>query len=61
MESKRCSDLMIISLANRLNECWITFQPMLLLTYVSSVFHYQIHFIFRLFNVSKIVENKLLK
>jgi len=60
MSVERTVELMVVALANRLNESWISIQPMLLLTYISDVFSYQIHFLCRLFNVAKIVEKKIL-
>ena len=60
MTSERCAELMVITLANKLNETWISIQPMLLLTYLSAHFNYPIHVLFRLFNVAKIAERRLL-
>ena len=35
MSTQRCADLMVVAMANRLHEVWISTNPMLLFTYVS--------------------------
>lgn len=58
MSAQRCCELMIISIANRLSESWITNQPFLLLTYLSERNSYQFHYLMKLFNVFKYVERR---
>lgn len=61
MKPERCAELMVITLANKLSETWVSIQPMLLLTYLSAHFSYPIHLFFKLFNIARIAEKRLLK
>ena len=38
MSTERCIELMIVGMANRLKELWISPQPILLFTYLSQYF-----------------------
>ncbi|XP_015903470.1 dehydrogenase/reductase SDR family member 7 [Parasteatoda tepidariorum] len=35
MKTERCSELMVTAIANKLDECWITFQPLLVVLYLA--------------------------
>lgn len=61
MKPERCAELMMITLANKLSETWISIQPMLFLTYLNGHFGYPIHLFFKLINVAKIAEKRILK
>ena len=56
METSRCAELTLICIANKLNESWVSIQPWLLCVYVFDIFSYQIHYIFKLFNLVRFTE-----
>jgi len=58
MSSKRCAELILIAMANKLSESWISEQPFLLLTYLGDRYHYQIHYISKIFNLIKFAERR---
>ena len=54
MTAKRCADLMLVSLANKLHVTWISNQPTLLMLYFSNCFAFVPTCFFRTFGVKKI-------
>lgn len=61
MPTARCCELTIVAMANGLSESWIAGQPWLFATYLSDKFHYQLHYLFKLFGFLKFAERRFVK
>jgi len=61
METSRCSSLMLVSMANKLHESWITFGGYLLVTYLYEVFSYQMCWLIRNLGLVRIIEKNIFK
>ena len=47
MSAARCAELIVIAIANKLNESWISIQPWLFLTYLNSYFGFEFHWMMK--------------
>ena len=61
MSSKRCAELFIVGIANRLNEFIVCPQLFLTMMYISIYLNSELYFIMRLFNAGKYVKNQVEK
>ena len=61
MTAARCADLIVIAIANKLNESWISIQPWLAVTYLNSYFGFEFHWMMKNLGLIRFIEKQYIE